>query len=168
VKRLYLLLAFCPVSAPLAGQPALAQPEPLPREAVRVNLGGDAVVLNTWSAAEIAELEARTGVPVTRAHPATGTCYDPAGLMLFDGRGDPEHWTYVCYRGQEGWIGPVWQLRIYHLPKVARAPISPLTGSCPEPRALPAGVPSQVPYAAAIAVYLSQLEMSGDLNLLYD
>ena len=168
MKRLYLLLAFCFVIAPLAGQPAQAQPEPLPREAVCVNLGGDAVSLIIWSAPEIAELEARTGAPVTRAHPATGTCYDPAGLMLFRDRGDPDEWAYDCYRENAGWVGPQWSLRIYHLPGTARAAVDPLTGWCPGPPTSRFGGMSEVPRAAATAVYLSQLEMSGDLGLLYD
>lgn len=168
MKQLVLILVICLPFARFALDPAHAQSEPLPREAVCVNLGGDAVSLDIWSAAEIADLEARTGSPVTRAHPATGTCYDPAGLMLFGGRGDPEHWTYDCYRAAEGWVGPVWELKIYHLRGLARAPISPVTGRCPDPRALPAGKPSEVPHAAATAVYLSQLELSGDLDLLYD
>lgn len=168
MKRLYLLLSFCLVYVPLAAGPAQAQPAPLPREAVCVNLGGDALSLHIWSATEIAEWEAKTGVSVARTHPATGTCYDPAGLMLFGGRGDPENWAYDCYRDEAGWVGPQWSLRIYRLPGVARAAVDSLTGSCPGPVTSRVGNTSEVTRAAAIAVYLSQLEMSGDLNVLYD
>jgi hypothetical protein len=87
--------------------------------------------------------------------------------MLLGGRGDPEFWTFDCYQSAEGWVGPVWSLRIYHLPGTARAAINSQTGRCPEPQALSFGARSSVEPAAATAVYLSQLEMTGEVDLLY-
>lgn len=166
MRHFILVISFLLAGGSLAAIPTLGQPGALEREAVCVNLGGDALALQIWSAAEIAEYEDVTGGTVTRAHPATGTCFDPAGLMLFAGRGDPEFWSYDCELTTEGWAGPVWMLRMYHLPGVDRAPISPVTGGCPSP-ALPTPVArTHVGPAAAIAVYLSQLEISGDLGVL--
>jgi hypothetical protein len=55
---------------------------------------------------------------------------------------------------------------MYHLPGVDRAPISPETGGCPAP-AVPRPVArTNVGPAAASAVYISQLEVSGDLGVL--
>lgn len=167
MKQLILVLLFSLACGQVAAHSARAQTGSLPREAVCVNLGGDGVSLLIWSAAEIAAFEAMTGRPVERAHPATGTCFDPAGLMLLGGRGDPELWTYDCYQSPEGWVGPVWSLRIYHLPGAARAAVSSETGGCPRPQALSWGALSSVEPAAATAVYLSQLEMTGELDLLY-
>jgi hypothetical protein len=167
MKQLILMFVICLPFAQLGGQPVRAQTGSLPREAVCVNLGGDGVSLLIWSAAEIAEWERNTGRPVTRAHPATGTCFDPAGLMLLGGRGDPEYWTYDCYLDEDGWVGPMWSIRIYHLPGAERAAVSPETGDCPWPPAALYGTRSMVERAGAIAVYLSQLEMTNEMDLLH-
>jgi hypothetical protein len=166
MRHLILILSLILVGSSFAPLPTLAQTGVPQREAVCVNLGGDALSLETWDAEQIAEFEATSEQPVTRAHPATGTCFDPAGLMLFPGRGDPEYWSYDCEMSPAGWVGPIWTIRWYHLPGVGRAPISPVTGGCPPPAA-PQPIPlTSVRPAAATAVYISQLEMNGDLALL--
>jgi hypothetical protein len=164
-----------PVVTPYPGQSASASVAPARQEvagdttttAVCVGLGGDALSLDDWTAEEIATQEARTG-PVARAHPATGTCRDPAGLPV--GAGDARAaatFSWVCLpTASGGWYGPVWTADIY-LPDEARLP-NPAIGGCPLPR--DASVPPRpaTEQAAATAVYLSQLEAADDLETLYD
>lgn len=166
MRHLILILSVILSGGSFAVSSTLAQSGNLAREAVCVNLGGDALALDIWSAAEIAAFEEMTGSLVTRAHPATGTCFDPAGLMLFPARGDPEFWSYDCEWSTAGWVGPAWTLRMYHLPGVERAPINPETGACPDPALTQPLAYTNVAPTAATAVYLSQLEQRGDLAVL--
>ena len=148
--------------APVNGQ---AQTPPV--EAVCVGLGGEAFGMAIRTAAEIATLEARTGQPVPRVHPTTGECVDPAGLALLDSRGDPAWWRWDCVRDDTGWRGPGWSLTLYIRPDQTRVPVSPETGDCPSPRAANQAAPTVSRNAAAAAVYISQLEATGETATLY-
>ena len=131
--------------------------------AVCVGLGGDGFTLVEWTQEEVDDHEAQFG-PAMRAHPTTGTCYDPAGIPLGD-FGQPFSW--VCATTADGlWYGPAWTLEMYR-PATAVSP-DPAIGGCPTPRdprfMVTADTPQQ---AAATAVYLSQLEAAGDVDTLY-
>ena len=132
---------------------------------VCVGLGGDALTLAAWTAEQIAEHEARAGQPVLRAHPETGTCEDPSGLPVVPNAAS--FFSYVCAQDAAGgWYGPVWAADIYLLG--GEVPPDPATGGCPLPRS-PAVPPlTATEQAAATAVYLSQLEATGEFDTLYD
>lgn len=131
-------------------------------DAVCIGLGGDALSLVEWTEAEIADHEARFG-PVARAHPATGACHDPAGLPLVADAA--ESFAWLCARtAGGGWYGPVWTAEIYRAPDAV--PPDPAAGGCPQPRDRAIPRPSAAEAAAATAVYLSQLEATGDLATL--
>lgn len=131
--------------------------------AVCVGLGGDALSLADWTAEEIAAQEARTG-PVTRPHPETGDCVDPAGLPVVPRAAASFSW--VCLQtARGGWYGPVWTADIYR--SADAQPPDPASGGCPIPRDAAIPPPPEPELAAATAVYLSQLEAAGDLDTLY-
>ena len=134
--------------------------------AVCVGLGGDALSLVYWTAEEIAAQEARTG-PVIRAHPETGGCTDPAGLPLLGERASVGNFAWLCSRTFNGdWHGPHWVADIYRAE--TDVPPDPAIGGCPLPRDQSIPPPPESQQAAATAVYLSQLEATGDLDTLYE
>lgn len=67
---------------------------------VCVGRGGDSLTLDEWTAEDVRDFETRTGKSISDivVHPRTGTCYDPAGLML--------GWTpgtrWLCSQDTEG------------------------------------------------------------------
>jgi hypothetical protein len=147
-----------------AATASVAEPAAAETFAVCVGLGGDALSLAYWTAEEIAAQEARTG-PVVRAHPATGTCTDPAGLPV--GAESVAGFSWLCSPTFDGtWYGPVWTADIYR--RADEVPPDPAIGGCPLPRDETIPSPPESQQAAATAVYLSQLEAAGDLDTLYD
>ncbi len=148
-----------------AAPAAPATPAAVPTVAVCVSLGtgGDELALVEWTAEEIAAHEARAGA-VSRPHPATGTCTDPAGLPVL--REFLGGFSWVCLRTFDGrWYGPAWTAETY-LP-VDAVPPDPAIGGCPQPRDESIPSPPDAEQAAATAVYLSRLEVAGDLETLY-
>lgn len=61
MRHVILVLSFLLIGGSFSSLPTLAQSGELEREAVCVNLGGDALSLDIWDAAEIADFEASTG-----------------------------------------------------------------------------------------------------------
>lgn len=94
---------------------------------VCVGLGGDGWSLVYWTASEIADYETRLGLPITYAHPDTGTCQDPTGLPLGV---DRAAFSFVCSRTFAGdWYGPGWVANRNLLGD--EVPPDPTTGACP-------------------------------------
>ena len=124
--------------------------------------GGDGLSLVEWTAAELAAHEAEHGRSVQRAHPITGTCFDPAGLMV--GMGWVPGTAWLCApTAQDQWYGPVFIWSIYQQPRHIPPDES---GSCPRPRML-GWSRSETEIAAGTAVYMTELEVKGDLQRLY-
>jgi probable HAF family extracellular repeat protein len=135
-------------------------------ELVCVGLGGDGLTLAEWTAEQINELEARSGRPVTRANPQTGSCVEPSGLPVE--AGGVEWVDFVCQQDGEGsWYGPIWVFKIYEAPSAI--PPDPSSGGCPTPTAFPNlfAAQSELERAAAIAAYLSLLEARGEYDVLH-
>lgn len=125
--------------------------------------GGDGLSLVEWTAAELAEHEATHGRPVQRAHPITGTCFDQAGLMV--GMGWIPGTAWLCSQDAEGrWMGPGFIWSIYQQPRHVPPDVS---GSCLTPKR-PDRPRTELEIASSTAVYLTELEVKGDLRRLYD
>lgn len=128
---------------------------------VCAGLGGDGLTLVEWTPAELADYEDRIGHLPALAHPQTGTCYDPAGLMVDIGWVPGTKW--LCSRDAAGrWFaGWVWEM--YQTGN--QVPPDPLTGACPQE--MRANILNETAYAAAIAVHLTELEVAGEFDRLY-
>ena len=128
---------------------------------VCAGLGGDGLSLVEWTAGELAEYETRSGHPPALAHPQTGTCRDPAGLMVNSGWVPGTRW--LCSRDASGRWSANWAWEIYQTGR--EVPPDPVTGRCPQTPA--AGILNETAYAAATAVHLTELEVAGDYDRLY-
>ena len=128
---------------------------------VCAGLGGDGLTLVEWTAAELDEYEDNVGQHPAMAHPQTGTCSDPASLMVGIVWVPGTKW--LCSRAADGrWFaGWVWEM--YQTGDEVSP--DPVTGQCPQGTAL--GFLSETGHAAAIAVHLTELEVAGDYERLY-
>lgn len=131
---------------------------------VCVNEGGDFPYVDEWTHEKLADFEARAGRDLTEiaVNPATGNCTDLAGLI----RGWSSGTAWLCTPQRDGtWSGPGWVWPMYQSSN--QIPPDSETGSCP---GLSSGFQTgrnELEKAAAIAVYLTQLESAGDYDRLY-
>lgn len=124
--------------------------------------GGDGIYLEEWTPDQLDEHEAIHGSPVLRAHPLTGTCRDLAGLLL---PGWVPGTAWLCSQTADGqWTGPRFTHTISQ--HGIQAPPDPGSGSCPTPRER-TSPRSETEIAAGTAVYMTELEVKGDLQRLY-
>lgn len=166
--RLGLLLLILTTAFPLVLTPPLS-PHVAATERGNVLVcfggGGDGIYLEEWSSARLTEYEAANGRTVLRAHPVTGTCTDPAGLWV--GNGWVPGTAWLCTRDYEGrWNGPSFTSSVYQTQD--SVPPDPSTGSCPDPRGRwTQWTRTEAERAAGTAVYMTELEVKGDLRRLY-
>jgi hypothetical protein len=127
---------------------------------------GEGIGLHELTSQQVADIEAGSGRRLTRAHPQTGTCADPAGLPVDIGWTPSSVWRCTPTLTGE-WSGPKWILT-YFLPSGSVHP-EPSFGRCPQPWAEPSPNISrtQIEWAAATAAYLTELEVAGDYDRLY-
>jgi hypothetical protein len=128
---------------------------------VCAGMGGDGLSLVEWTAAELAEYENRIGHPPALAHPQTGTCSDPAGLMVSIGWVPGTRW--LCSRDADGSWSAGWVWEMYQTGN--EASLDPVTGDCPQP--MRTSYLNETGYAAATAVHLTELEVAGEYDRLY-
>jgi hypothetical protein len=147
-------------------QTTLAQESDRGTTLVCAGSGGDGWTLEEWTATELSNYETGLGQLPALAHPTTGTCRDPAGLMVSAGWVPGTKW--LCSRDAEGrWMSPGWVIEIYQVGDPV-AP-DPSTGRCPQPWSYPqlSAIRTETEYAAATAVHLTELEVSGNYERLY-
>ncbi|MDQ2655393.1 MAG: hypothetical protein M3Z20_20375 [Chloroflexota bacterium] len=128
---------------------------------VCAGMGGDGLSLVEWTAADLAEYENRIGQPPALAHAQTGTCSDPAGLMVSAGWVAGTRW--LCSRDADGRWSAGWVWEIYQTGNEASP--DPVTGRCPQPKRT--SYLNETGYAAATAVHLTELEVAGEYDRLY-
>jgi hypothetical protein len=157
-----LLLAISIAPSGLAHQPE--------RGTTLVCVPGDgaSTALVEFSPEQIADYETGYGHEPARAHPTTGICMDPAGLPIGESdNGWRPGWSWICLTESDGRMaGPVWLLRMN--PNAVFTPPDPATGACPEPRSTTFGIWALANPAAATAVHMTELEVAGEHDRLYE